>query len=1047
MRLIAFLALGFLPAAFAAGGTASSTYLVRGIDRLPGEPGIVRLGKVFSESERKALQELGLSETATTEKVSLLPGEKPEVVRRHLKRSGLRLELNAPIRFQSAKEDPLEKEQWALENHGMGVRVLIDQVHSEWVPGVAGEDIGLKRLGDATVQRKVVVAVIDTGIDPTHPEFAGQIARRESECISKDPKMDADGNGYAGDCLGWNAADGNADVRDQFGHGTHVSGIIAAKADGKGTRGIAPEAKILPIKVISEGIARVSRSSSSQLQESFPDIIAKALLYAIVNKVDVIQMSMAWPPEVHGQILRDLFGKIREKGILVVASAGNDGSPGREFPCGEQGVLCIGAHGPDGKIAGFSNFGESVDLLAPGVKILSTWPLVLPEDGLWIPALPGQFKGGAGYDFERGTSMAAPVASGAAAWLLMRGVKPTEVIPRLLRNARDPLQSIPRLDLARAWNEPLGPWITPSTKEPIRVVWAEERGFQASIELVNQGSESNAMELHAELLDEEGKPQDEVTLETRLIELPKLRTGETVSRTLSASASDLRYSGRFSLRLSSDDGKIRSRIPIEIERHWGREPLSGAKTRPITGDLVQDPDAWISVTGKDGSSLQDTLAVTLTGEGTMLQLLEEQEDRFVAHPPILLPITKTGIARQWYRSVFAVERVRLREGEDPVYAVWMEKVEKGEDPRTKVLGQVLRIFDRSGRSRPIAGKDSIFFEFGKIYVNPPVVWTRAKGKEASELMPSWIGVGATPDLDLPRYDPWNPYENDAGMLRVFHIDSAGEIRETPLAPGGMEAPVALFPQTDEEVSRGSARILIAGASTDRFTYRIAQLTSGKLEKLSEFHPNPYRSLLGITNNGIVRSAGDASGLPFRGASFIGKGSLGGVRATALSREGVQLELDFRARGSDEPTSSVFGIFSGGLPGANVSGFAMGDRDLIYREGPSGLEGRTSLRKFGFRSEGVTVGSYFPYAIGTEDGKLLPAIWIPEELGDVGDVSEWVVPKRTADGEIRLIRPASLRNRLQNGCVWMGDPRERFSTAPVEFWALCGSEIQSLPIRY
>jgi thermitase len=235
--------------------------------------------------------------------------------------------------------------------------------------GTPGDDIHLLDAWSFSLGAGQTVAVVDSGIDLFHGDLAGQTA--------------AGGRNFV---PGANPTD----LSDQLGHGTHVSGTIAARANNAiGVVGVAPAAKVLPLRVFG------SRDATSD------SWIAQALDYAGDLGVRVVNASLGG-----GGSSLTLTNAIGEHpNTLYVTAAGNNNDNldiQTVMPCEvpRPNVLCVGATDEDDQRALFSNYGPtSVDLFAPGVRIMSTLP-------------------GAGYGYESGTSMAAPHVSGEAALLL-----------------------------------------------------------------------------------------------------------------------------------------------------------------------------------------------------------------------------------------------------------------------------------------------------------------------------------------------------------------------------------------------------------------------------------------------------------------------------------------------------------------------------------------------------------------------------------------------------------------------------------------------------
>jgi subtilisin family serine protease len=229
-----------------------------------------------------------------------------------------------------------------------------------------------------------VVAVVDSGIDATHPDLVNQIDLTQNFVYGEDPTDAGDGDG----------------------HGTHVSGTIAAERDnGQGIAGIAPGAKIMALRALDdEGLGNDSD-------------IADAFTYAGLNGVKVVNVSLGG--DEPSETLRTAIHNASS--TLFVVAAGNDGGDNDRkptYPCNtpEPNVLCVGATDDDDAVAEFSNYGaRAVDLFAPGQWIASTVPVALAGPGFDSDSVD---FGSEPYDYMHGTSMAAPHVSAVAALVL-----------------------------------------------------------------------------------------------------------------------------------------------------------------------------------------------------------------------------------------------------------------------------------------------------------------------------------------------------------------------------------------------------------------------------------------------------------------------------------------------------------------------------------------------------------------------------------------------------------------------------------------------------
>lgn len=261
---------------------------------------------------------------------------------------------------------------------------------------------------NTTKGQGVVVAVIDTGVDYDHedirnaiwtnPRESGQDAQGRSK---QSNGVDDDANGYIDDWRGWNFAGNNNNPFDDNGHGTHVSGTIAATGDnGIGVVGIAPQAQILPVKALDQsGGGRV-------------DTLARAVRYAASMGVTVTNSS--WGAAGESQLLQDAFAYAKNRNVVNIVAAGNSSVSARGYiPAQYSSVIAVAALTAEGKRASFSNFGSDVDIIAPGHDILSLRARNAYVDDCSKRCVPAQPS--AKYVRLSGTSMATPHVAGIAA--------------------------------------------------------------------------------------------------------------------------------------------------------------------------------------------------------------------------------------------------------------------------------------------------------------------------------------------------------------------------------------------------------------------------------------------------------------------------------------------------------------------------------------------------------------------------------------------------------------------------------------------------------
>ncbi len=249
-----------------------------------------------------------------------------------------------------------------------------------------------ERLSPLATGSGVTVAVIDSGVDRRHPQLAGQV-------LTGTDLLDPGGDGTL-DCVG---------------HGTGVASVIAAAPqDGIAFRGLAPDARILPVRISEQQVVEGRGSGRTVGADDF----ARAIRWAVDNGADVLNLSVvlyADHPAVRAAVAAALA-----RDVVVVAAAGNlhgSGDP-RPYPAAYDGVLGVGAVGGDGVRAAFSQAGAYVDLVAPGTDVLIAAP-------------------GRGHHRAEGTSYAVPFVAATAA--LLRQYRPelsaVEVAARIVATA------------------------------------------------------------------------------------------------------------------------------------------------------------------------------------------------------------------------------------------------------------------------------------------------------------------------------------------------------------------------------------------------------------------------------------------------------------------------------------------------------------------------------------------------------------------------------------------------------------------------------------
>jgi thermitase len=321
-------------------------------DIIPGEivvkfqPNVGRLGAQNS-LRAEGLLPLEVSANTGVLRVQVKPGQEAQTIAELLARGDVAYATyNYKIKALGDPNDPFYTSQWSLKD-------FLDH------------DIDAPEAWDLyTGGGNIIIAVIDTGVDLDHPDLQAKIVG---------------GYDYVNN-------DGSAD--DDHGHGTHVAGIAAASSNnGIGIAGVSWGARIMPLKIL-DAFGNGSTFDLAQAIEDAADSGAKVINMSLGDSCG----SSGWPN------VEDAVNYALSKGVMLVAAAGNNFSTPVSCPAAINGVMAVGATDAEDRRASYSNYGDALDIAAPGHSIYSTYL-------------------GGGYFSLSGTSMAAPHVSGLAALL------------------------------------------------------------------------------------------------------------------------------------------------------------------------------------------------------------------------------------------------------------------------------------------------------------------------------------------------------------------------------------------------------------------------------------------------------------------------------------------------------------------------------------------------------------------------------------------------------------------------------------------------------
>ena len=312
-----------------------------------------------------------------------------------------------PNYFLYAFENSYYNNQWALHNTGQDIynKQVLDCIEGGGLienccavdgaickfNGSSDADIDWNESSDIVISGGAVIAILDTGIDETHPDLKGKLIAGKN--FTKD---------------------GDADhTQDIYGHGTHVAGIAAAETNnGIGVVGVAFPAniKIMPVKVLGDDGCSDTGS------------VANGIKYAADNGANVINLSLGGRGS---ETLKNAVNDAWDKGVLIAAAAGNDGGGRKRYPASYSNVMSVAATNYNDNAASFSNFNDEIDISAPGVNVFSTFPT-------YKFVLETKYGRSQDYDLGSGTSMAVPHIVGLAGLLFAQDDTRTNVQVRTI---------------------------------------------------------------------------------------------------------------------------------------------------------------------------------------------------------------------------------------------------------------------------------------------------------------------------------------------------------------------------------------------------------------------------------------------------------------------------------------------------------------------------------------------------------------------------------------------------------------------------------------
>ncbi len=1008
----------------------------------------------------------------------------------------VQLMIPAQAQLFSQYNDLIQK-SWGLSNQGQTQVFDLNPMQTYRLQSRTGEDI---RLLPSQLGRKVRVAVIDTGIDTTHPLIQNQIYKNSKECSSADKSLDNDGNQYPGDCTGWsilgeptlNNIIGTPEFKDEIGHGTHVAGIIAS---------ISKNIEIVPIQVIQQAdhfnyqplkpfsIGNFDLSPSEDIRGGFSstdpslaDRIARAIIYAISIKAQVINLSLGWPPGSDAEIMRAAIAEAQSQGILIVAAAGNDSTSALLRPCQYKGVICVASHNPDGSLSSFSNYGFGVDLAAPGSSIISTVP-----QGFRSGRVPGAF----GIEILSGTSQAAPYVSGVIAEMLSRGVSVSDIYPRLILGSRPVQKELPvlvgpiqsqgtpvlsatsyskdmtggLLDMTSSMKVAPQPLILNADKEIQEILW-DRKSFDLAVQfpLKNYWKEVQNKKIT-------------ILVENRY-KLPIYPTVSSVQLSGNTSSWASGEEKMLALKLKITDSKVasESRLPSDLE-FLVKIMIDGKPHRQffVKSEVVLN----LTKDSKDS----DILNIPVSGlreRGMKMFLIDEiYDDQLSNRDYFSLSQEKNGfkigLIRQTSQT-YTIEKSQLIEF-------------SGDINRTNPLSRIRMDIDFDGTSEYILGLQEFkddgrdfgssdytmhFYIFDqkmnlkrhesfydvRSLIPRDYSWIRV----GNELRPAWVTQGQPVIKNYDVTDLWSTEDSDTVTaptmdqdLYFYYLDQNFKLAQVENPKGARI--VDILQASLKNIKSGVVPVLVArNLGTEIKPSYLNSFSMGWIqnEKLSQetvltnLSANQnYRNLIdtGKDKAHTLVTAADE----FRGTFWFGFDAHQKQRITTLDFKTNQM--------TDQLLSSERSVFDAALRVRSVylgqkrkGVFIITNTEIEYHDLTTGSQSRSSLNKYTFIGDNLVADLQFPVTIATQVAKTSgempeknPALFTTEGSGLNRGV-KMLVPVFAKDGSVQqMVSPARLRLKSPQGCKALDYPVYLGSEYAMDFD--CGTQFLRIKLRY
>jgi hypothetical protein len=788
-------------------------------------------------------------------------------------------------------------------------------------------------------------------------------------------------------------------------------------------------------------------------------------MYAIHSGAQVISFSMGWPAGQDSQLMRDTIAEAQRRGIIIVAAAGNDSTRALLRPCTYPGVICVAATGPDGALASFSNFGSGVEISAPGVNILSTYP----ES---IRAV--RFRSTLGYEFLSGTSQATPFVAGAAAELLARGIPASEIYARLVLGSRglqanlslvenmisdsskEPginILATPKyllagqLDTTRALTVSPQALIIPATKEKIEIQWNRRTSnIDVEVSLINKWQAVASSMVQTQFYF--SKPHADAVRPVVLASNPKqqypatwaqneVRTFVVRLQTAPRMPGELDLVGQVTLANGSQRRFIMDvdvTVPVSPDMRDSEVQILPVKGLP-TGRLSFIPIDENLDTQPQG---RDYVAYTEDDTTRKLWLVRQDKNQYQVHGGT--EIRLEGDAENLREQITA----RLDWDLDGKSEYVLGYLEESQDEETKTNMQFF-IFDQEMRL-----VKKFKYVSDKALIPYQVYWHTSHGKK----FPAWVGGGKDSQKQFGLRERWeNPQLHEANTTRFYYLENEATLRSLSEYEGYRFVDV-LEPRPDQ-VQRGAVPVLLAknegtqAKSSYLYKFAVAEVLDGKVQNFSEMETfgdaNNYRNIFETRVDRVFST--NIDNRVYSGNFWFGEGLLREQRLSIFDNKSLDI-LDNSLQAQNIQTDSALWVRAAFAGDLRNGAFALTNSEIQYHDLDHHQVASHSMERYTFYPDMLMTNLYFPLTLGDSQNPAtrLPAIFTTESSGLNRGV-KMLVPVFAKDSKvIEVVSPARLRFNSV-GCRPMDTPVFVGGAAGHALDYYCKNTILRIPLRY